>query len=110
MVMVTSSICHHGLNFLSFNFNSLHLEMPQIGIVLLDNIFPLQEFTEGSMFCPKMKNGDGINWESQDHLNELEQNGISFSMSSLWENTPLRIRNYANKNIGTHLLVVGLKI
>jgi len=45
MVMAISSICHHGLNFLSFNFNSLHLEMPQIGIVLLDNIFLLQEFT-----------------------------------------------------------------
>jgi len=45
MVIVTSSICHHGLNFLSFYFNSLHLEMPQIGIVLLDNIFLLQEFT-----------------------------------------------------------------
>jgi hypothetical protein len=54
-----------------------------------------------------MKNGDGINWEPQNHLNELEQNGISFSMSLLGENTPLRIKNYANKNIGTHLLVIG---
>ncbi len=59
------------------------------------------------MFCPKMKNGNGINWEPQNHLNELEQKGISFSMSLLRENTPLRIRNYANKNIWTHLLVVG---
>ncbi len=58
------------------------------------------------MSCPKMKNVDGINWEPQNHLNELEQNGISFSMSLLGENTPLRIRNYANKNIGTRLLVV----
>jgi hypothetical protein len=54
-----------------------------------------------------MKNGDGINWEPQNYLNELEQNGISFSMSLLGENTPLRIRNYANKNIGAHLLVFG---
>jgi hypothetical protein len=54
-----------------------------------------------------MKNGNGINWEPQNHLNELEQKGISFSMSLLRENTPLRIRNYANKNIWTHLLVVG---
>jgi hypothetical protein len=45
MVMAISSICRHGLNFLSFNFNSLHLEMPQIGIVLPNNIFILQEFT-----------------------------------------------------------------
>jgi hypothetical protein len=53
-----------------------------------------------------MKSGDGINWESQNHLNKFEQNGISFSMSLPRENTPLTIRNYANKNIGTHLLVV----
>jgi hypothetical protein len=54
-----------------------------------------------------MKNVVGINWEPQNHLNELEQHGISFSMNLLGENTPLRIRNYANKNIGTRLLVSG---
>ncbi len=59
------------------------------------------------MSCPKMENGDGINWEPQNRLNKLEQKGISFSMSLLRENTHLRIRNYAKKNIWTHSLVVG---
>jgi hypothetical protein len=54
-----------------------------------------------------MENGDGINWEPQNRLNKLEQKGISFSMSLLRENTHLRIRNYAKKNIWTHSLVVG---